>query len=98
MIPSRSVGTRSVWTDRIATITDFSAFWNVAAEAPVLAQAAAGAAACNDLGISARYSLNEARAGIRVAIAWGYLGEEEAVEATAAIDKLGRRNLGLSLR
>ncbi len=39
-----------------------------------------------------------AQAGIRVAIAWGYLSEEQSASALAAIDHLGGRVFGLSRR
>jgi four helix bundle protein len=44
---------------------------------------------------SARGSLYEAEAGIRVAIAWGYVSHENTTEALAAIDRLGARLYGL---
>ena len=47
---------------------------------------------------SARGSLYEAHAGIRVAIAWGYLSVPEAVQALEALDQLGGRVFGLSRR
>jgi four helix bundle protein len=47
---------------------------------------------------TARGSLYEAQAGIRVAIAWGYLNEGQAAEALGAMDHLGGRVLGLSRR
>ena len=44
---------------------------------------------------SARGSLYEAQAGVRVAVAWGILSEEQVAEALAAIDRLGGRVYGL---
>ena len=47
---------------------------------------------------TARGSLYEAQAGIRIAIAWGYFSEEQAAGALAAIDALGGRVYGLARR
>jgi four helix bundle protein len=47
---------------------------------------------------SARGSLYEAQAGLRVATAWGYLSAEDCAAALAAIDRLGARVFGLSRR
>jgi four helix bundle protein len=47
---------------------------------------------------SARGSLYEAQAGIRVAIAWGYLSPPDGVPALEALDRLGGRVFGLSRR
>jgi len=47
---------------------------------------------------SARGSLYEAQAGIRVAIAWGYLSAPDAVPALEALDRLGGRVFGLTRR
>jgi four helix bundle protein len=47
---------------------------------------------------SARGSLYEAQAGLRIAIAWGYFTEEQATPALCAIDELGGRVYGLSRR
>jgi four helix bundle protein len=47
---------------------------------------------------SARGSLYETQAGIRVAIAWGYLSPEGTTEALAAVDRLGARLHGLCRR
>jgi four helix bundle protein len=47
---------------------------------------------------TARGSLYEAQAGIRIAIAWGYFTEEYAASALCAIDELGGRVYGLSQR
>jgi four helix bundle protein len=47
---------------------------------------------------TARGSLYEAQAGIRVGIAWGYLAEEQCAGVLAAIDHLGGRIFGLSRR
>jgi four helix bundle protein len=47
---------------------------------------------------TARGSLYEAQAGIRIAIAWGYFTEEYAAPALSAIDDLGGRVYGLSQR
>jgi four helix bundle protein len=44
---------------------------------------------------SARGSLYEARAGIRIAVAWGYVSAEHAAEALVALDRLGGRVFGL---
>jgi len=45
---------------------------------------------------TARGSLYEAQAGIRIAIAWGYVTQEQADRALEAIDDLGGRVYGLS--
>ena len=47
---------------------------------------------------SARGSLYEAQAGLRLAIAWGYLSAQECALVLAAIDRLGARVFGLSRR
>jgi four helix bundle protein len=47
---------------------------------------------------TARGSLYEAQAGIRIAIAWGYFSEEYAAPALRAMDELGGRVYGLSQR
>jgi four helix bundle protein len=47
---------------------------------------------------SARGSLYEAHAGIRVAIAWGYFSAEDAAAALEAMDRLGGRVFGLARR
>ena len=47
---------------------------------------------------TARSSLYEAQAGIRIAIAWGYFSEEYAAPALRAMDELGGRVYGLSQR
>ncbi len=47
---------------------------------------------------SARGSLYETEAGLRLAIAWGYVSAAEAGPALAAIDRLGARVFGLSRR
>ena len=44
---------------------------------------------------SARGSLYEATAGLRVAVAWGYLTENAASEVLDALDALGARVYGL---
>ena len=44
---------------------------------------------------SARGSVYEARAGIRIAVAWGYVSAEDAAEALGALDRLGGRVFGL---
>ena len=44
---------------------------------------------------AARGSLYEARAGLRVAVAWGVLAKEQTAPALAAIDRLGGRVYGL---
>jgi four helix bundle protein len=47
---------------------------------------------------SARGSLYEAQAGLRVAVAWGYFSAAEAAPALAALDRLGARVYGLARR
>ena len=47
---------------------------------------------------SARGSLYEAQAGLRLAIAWGYLRAQDCAAVLAAIDRLGARVFGLSRR
>jgi four helix bundle protein len=47
---------------------------------------------------TARGSLYEAQAGIRIAIAWGYFTEQYAACALCAMDELGGRVYGLSQR
>jgi four helix bundle protein len=47
---------------------------------------------------SARGSLYETQAGIRVAIAWGHLSDANGAEALAAIDHLAARLFGLCRR
>jgi hypothetical protein len=47
---------------------------------------------------SARGSLYEAQAGLRVATAWGYLSAEDCAVTLAAIDRLGARVFGISRR
>jgi four helix bundle protein len=47
---------------------------------------------------TARGSLCEVRTGIGIAIAWGFLSEQAAAPALAAIDALGGRVYGLSRR
>jgi four helix bundle protein len=47
---------------------------------------------------SARGSLYEARAALRVALAWGYVTPEGAREALESMDALGGRVFGLSRR
>ena len=47
---------------------------------------------------SARGSLYEAQAGLRVPVAWGYLSAEECAPVLGAIDRLGGRVFGLSRR
>src|SRR4051812_44293103 len=47
---------------------------------------------------SARGSLYEAEAGLRVAVAWGYLSSEDCAPVLAAMDRLGGRRFGLSRR
>jgi four helix bundle protein len=44
---------------------------------------------------SARGSLYETQAGLRVAIAWGYLSESECAAALQGVDRLGGRVFGL---
>jgi four helix bundle protein len=47
---------------------------------------------------SARGSLYEARAGLRVAVAWGYVAAEGAREVLESLDALGGRVFGLARR
>jgi len=47
---------------------------------------------------SARGSLYEAQAGLRVAVAWGYLSAQDCAPVLEAIDRLGARVFGLSRR
>jgi len=47
---------------------------------------------------SARGSLYEAQAGLRVGVAWGYLSAEDCAQVLGAIDRLGARVFGLSRR
>jgi four helix bundle protein len=47
---------------------------------------------------SARGSLYEAHAGLRVAAAWGYLSAQDCGPVLAAMDQLGARVFGLSRR
>lgn len=47
---------------------------------------------------SARGSLYEAQAGLRMAIAWGYLSVPDCEKALAAINSLGARVYGLGRR
>jgi four helix bundle protein len=47
---------------------------------------------------SARGSLYEARAGLRIAIAWGYVATESASEVLDVLDALGGRLFGLARR
>ena len=47
---------------------------------------------------SARGSLYEAEAGLRVAVAWRYLSAEECAPLSAAIDRIGARLYGLIRR
>ena len=47
---------------------------------------------------SARGSLYEAQAGLRVAVAWGYLSARDCAPVLEAIDRLGARVFGLSRR
>ena len=47
---------------------------------------------------SARGSLYEAQAGLRVAVAWGYLSAQACAPVLGAIDRLGARVFGLSRR
>ena len=43
-------------------------------------------------------SLHEARTGIRVAVAWGYVGNDSACAALESLDSLGGRVYGLTQR
>jgi four helix bundle protein len=47
---------------------------------------------------SARGSLYETQAGLRMAVAWGYLSAEQAAPALQAMDLLGGRVFGLCRR
>jgi len=47
---------------------------------------------------TARGSLYEAQAGIRIAVAWGYFTQQQAEAALAAMDALGGRIYGLARR
>jgi four helix bundle protein len=47
---------------------------------------------------SARGSLYEAQAGLRMAVAWGYLSAQECAPVLGAIERLGARVFGLSRR
>ena len=47
---------------------------------------------------TARGSLYEAQAALRIAIAWGYFTNEKAVPTLATLDRLGRRLYGLAKR
>jgi four helix bundle protein len=47
---------------------------------------------------SARGSLCETQAGIGIGIAWGFVSEQAAAPALAALDSLGGRIFGLSRR
>lgn len=47
---------------------------------------------------TARGSLYEAQAGLRVAVAWGYVATESAAEALEALHALGGRVYGLGRR
>jgi four helix bundle protein len=47
---------------------------------------------------SARGSLYEAQAGLRLAVAWGYVAAQECAPVLGAIDRLGARVFGLSRR
>jgi four helix bundle protein len=47
---------------------------------------------------SARGSLYETQAGLRVAVAWGYVAAAEVAPALAALDHLGGRVFGLVRR
>jgi four helix bundle protein len=47
---------------------------------------------------TARGSLYEAQAGIRIAVAWGYFGQAQADPVLAAADRLGGRIYGLMRR
>ena len=47
---------------------------------------------------SARGSLYETQAGLKVAVAWGYLSSEDCAPVLAAMDRLGGRVFGLSRR
>ncbi|MEO8182287.1 MAG: four helix bundle protein [Deltaproteobacteria bacterium] len=47
---------------------------------------------------SARGSLYEAQAGLRMAVAWGYLSAQECAPVLGAIERLGAHVFGLSRR
>ena len=47
---------------------------------------------------TARGSLYEAQMGIRIAVAWGYLSEQQASDVLAALDDLAGRLYGLARR
>ena len=47
---------------------------------------------------SARGSLFEAQAGLRLAVAWGYLSGADCAQVLAALDRLGARVFGLIRR
>jgi four helix bundle protein len=47
---------------------------------------------------SARGSLYEAQAGLRLAVAWGYVSAQACAPVLGAIDRLGARVFGLSRR
>jgi len=47
---------------------------------------------------SARGSLYEAQAGLQLAAAWGYVPAQDCAPVLGAIDRLGARVFGLSLR
>jgi four helix bundle protein len=47
---------------------------------------------------SARGSLYEARAGLRVAVAWGYFSTADAAPVLGVLDRLGARVYGLTRR
>ncbi len=47
---------------------------------------------------TARGSLYEAHAGIRIAVAWGYFAQQQAAAVLAAMDVLGGRVYGLARR
>jgi four helix bundle protein len=47
---------------------------------------------------SARGSLYETQAGIGIAVAWGFVAQEDVAPALDAIDALGARIFGLSRR
>jgi four helix bundle protein len=47
---------------------------------------------------SARGSLYEAQAGLRLAVAWGYVAAQDCAPVLGAIDRLGARVFGLSRR
>jgi four helix bundle protein len=47
---------------------------------------------------SARGSLYEAQAGLRLAVAWGYVSAQDCAPVLAAVDQLSARVFGLSRR